>query len=294
MIFKEHSMPQKIEAPQIETISSLDVYGATDRGKQRDRNEDQFLVADLTRGMLLQQTSLPLADQTQLSGKKLGKLLLVADGIGGHQDGDAASRIAVEAITLFTLNSMRWFYALDSGQGPELERELATAMRRAEEALESAGAAQGSSRHMGTTMTIAYLLWPRLYLVHAGDSRAYLLRQRKLRQLTRDHTTGQVLVDRGVIDEDKVDESPFANVLDNALLADVDRKLRLDVTRYELARGDTLLLCTDGVSSMLDDAKLRLLLSRGGPAEETCCELLREANRAGGKDNATAIIAHAR
>lgn len=274
-------------------LGCLDIYGATDRGKQRSRNEDQFLVADLTRGMMLQQTSLPVSDQTQLTGKKLGKLLLVADGIGGHQHGDAASRIAVEAITLFTLNSMRWFYALESGHRAEIEHELAAAMRRAEQALESAGSTQASRQQMGTTMTIAYLLWPKLYVVHAGDSRAYLLRQGALRQLTRDHTTAQALIDRGVLDEEHAEETPFANVLDNAILADVDKTLRPDVTRYELARGDTLLLCTDGLSDMLDDEQLRAALEADSSAEESCCALLRQANQAGGKDNITAIVARA-
>lgn len=278
------------------TAVDLEIHGATDAGRQRSRNEDQFLIADLIRGMDVAQTSLGVEDQTALRARRLGKLLLIADGIGGQHGGQRASRIAVETIAMLTLQSMRWFYGIERGHPPEIERHLAAAMRRAEVELERAGSLRPAAQQMGTTLTVGYLLWPQLYLVHAGDSRCYLQRRGELLQLTRDHTTAQRLVDSGAMDAEAAQHSPFSNILDNAVLADVDRKTRPDVLRYDLEVGDVLLFCTDGLTNMLDDEEVQAVLVNVAQhsAEQACRELINRAKEAGGADNVTTIVVRSR
>ena len=177
----------------------MDCYGLTDVGRVRAVNEDQFLIADLGKSMLIHQTSLSHEDHTRLFGGSQGKLLLVADGMGGHAEGKRASTIAVQTLAHYVLNTMSWFYRLQEGHEADLQEELQAALEECQKSIEVAASASAERRGMGTTLTMAYVLWPRLYVVHAGDSRCYLLRDARLERVTTDHTMAQQLVDRGAL-----------------------------------------------------------------------------------------------
>jgi protein phosphatase len=146
---------------------------------------------------------------------------------------------------------------------------------------------------MGTTLTLAYLLWPRLYVVHAGDSRCYLLRNARLHQITRDHTVAQRLVDQGILPAEEAEESRWSHVLWNCIGGGA-QEMKPDVYKATLRLGDTLLLCTDGLSRCVPEKQIQQILESDRPAEETCKRLIATANAEGGPDNITVVVARFR
>lgn len=272
----------------------IDSYGATDIGKQRRANEDQFLVAGLRKEMLVQQTSVSVDDQTRLTGGMQGKLLAVADGMGGQAGGERASEVAVRTITEYVVNTMPWFFGLDRRHEDDLVEKLAAALETCRARLRAVSQAEPSLASMGTTLTMAYVLWPRAYIVHAGDSRCYRLRDGKLRQLTKDHSLAQQLVDQGTLSPEEVEDSRYEHILHNAIVADDSTELAPVVYKTALANDDTLLLCTDGLTKHLSDADIHAAVTAATSAEEASTELVRRANEAGGSDNVTVVVARFR
>src|SRR5262249_53508250 len=157
--------------------------------------------------------------------------------------------------------------------------------------IETVAAARPEQRGMGTTLTMAYLLWPRLYVVHVGDSRCYLLRSPRLVRITKDQTMAQQLVERSVLAPEEAPQSRWSHVLWSCLGGN-SRQLSAEVYKATLTLGDTLLLCTDGLTNQLRDEDLLRLLQQSGSAEETCRRLVAAANDAGGSDNITVVVAH--
>lgn len=266
----------------------VEAFGKTDRGRVRETNEDQFLIANLNKSMMVEQTSLGLETQTRLHGVLQGTLLVVADGMGGHSYGDVASRVAVEALASYTLNTMPWFFRLDERHGDDLEVVLEEALRRCESAITDLHGGQGD-RKAGTTVTMAYILWPNLYLVHAGDSRAYLRRDGKLYQISHDHTMAQRIAEETGEDPEELAQGRLGHVLANAVGA-AGEAVSPEVKKYDLDGRDTLLLCSDGLTDMLEDEKINAILGSSPGAESACRELLEEAIRAGGEDNVTVVV----
>src|SRR5437764_15158098 len=120
----------------------MDCYGLTDTGKKRPQNEDQFLIADLNKSMLIHQTSLSHEDHTRLFGGSQGQLLLVADGMGGHAEGKRASTIAVQAISRYVLNTMHWFFRLEENREGDLEEELKESLEMCQKSIQAAAEAE--------------------------------------------------------------------------------------------------------------------------------------------------------
>lgn len=269
----------------------LDCFGATHVGRARAVNEDQFLIADLNKSMRLHQTSLGLEHQTRLFGNSQGKLLLVADGMGGQEAGERASQLAVDSLVSYVLNTLHWYFQLDGKEEAEFEKELQAALQHCHAMLQLDADAIPQRRGMGTTLTMAYIIWPRMYVVHVGDSRCYLLRSGKLEQLTRDHTLRQLR--REAADaagqESRVPQGRDGNLLWNTIGAS-DEEPSCDVQCYSLQLDDTILLCTDGLTRHIDDTGIRTVLSGTDSAEMACTQLIEEANKAGGSDNITAVI----
>src|SRR5438132_11092965 len=160
----------------------MDCFGLSNIGKLRSGNEDQFLVADLNKSLLVHQTSLSQDDHTRIFGGSQGQLLLVADGMGGHVGGKQASAIAVQSLEQYVLNTMSWFFRLQENED-DLREELKAALEECQASIEKAASINPERQGMGTTLTMAYILWPWLYVVHAGDSRCYLLRDSRLEQI---------------------------------------------------------------------------------------------------------------
>ncbi len=267
--------------------------GRTDIGKKRESNQDQFLIADLNKSMLVQSTSLNLEAQSRLYGMSHGKLFMVADGMGGHQGGNRASTLAIDLLINQLLNSMHWFFQMDQDQ---TEREqgfiddLKKLMQRAHEAIERESSEDVTTKGMGTTLTMAYVIWPWMYVVHAGDSRCYLLRGDDIQQITRDHTVSRQLMEKGGMTADEAEKSPWSNVLYNALGAGAS-EVNADIHRVALQPRDSILLCSDGLYRYMKDEELKgIMLSELEP-QECCRSMIEVANFRGGADNITAIVA---
>jgi protein phosphatase len=268
----------------------MDCFGLTDVGRERQTNEDQFLIADLNKSMLVRQTSLSYEDPTRLFSGSQGALLLVADGMGGHAAGRQASALAVQSLEHYMLNIMPWFFQLQPDQETDLQEELKSTMEACQRSLEAAAAARPEQRGMGTTLTMAFLLWPRLYVVHVGDSRCYLLHPPRLLRITKDQTMAQQLVEKSVLTPEEAPQSRWSHVLWSCL-GGHSRQFSVEVYRANLTAGDTLLLCTDGLTGQLRDEDLLRLLHQHASAEETCRRLVAAANEAGGSDNITVVVA---
>ena len=163
----------------------MKAFGITDKGKVRPNNEDQFLIAELTKAMRVWQTSLP--EPKLQVGEERAHLFLVADGMGGHRAGERASALAVVAIEQFTLNTFKWFFESDDTRlkRRRCSRSSSPRSRQADARILEEAAEHPELSGMGTTVTMAFHLGAQLCVVHVGDSRAYLYRDGELHQLTR-------------------------------------------------------------------------------------------------------------
>ncbi len=268
----------------------MDCCGLSDVGLARSSNQDQYLIADLSKSMRVHQTSLDLDPESTLFGNSQGKLLLVADGMGGHAAGEQASRLVVEVVTKHFLNSMSWFHRLDADAEANLLDELDDAAHECQARLLDDAASRPERTGMGTTLTLAYVIWPHLHLVHIGDSRCYLYRGSQLRQLTTDHTVAQSLIDAGTSLKADVASSPLGNMLWNVIGGEKGR-LEPQTSQQMLQLGDTVLLCTDGLTRHVSDELLQEILALNLTASQTCDLLVAAANDAGGLDNITLVVA---
>ncbi len=242
-------------------------FGGTETGKMRANNEDAYLLND------------------QLC------LYAVADGVGGSAGGEVASRIAVETLAaslpdlLGEKDSTPPTGALSKtgSDTPALKQALTLANRniRQEQSLnpELSG--------MATTLTAFLLRKGQVFLAHIGDSRAYLLRSGKFQQLTNDHSFVAEQVRAGVLTSEKARMSPYRNVITRAL--GIDEEMKADFTTHALQQDDLLLLCTDGLTGMVEDAEITRLLSFAAP-RDVVQKLLIAANDGGGGDNITAVV----
>lgn len=267
--------------------------GRTDIGKKRDTNQDQYMIADLNKSMLVQSTSLNLEAQSRLYGMSHGKLFMVADGMGGHQGGNRASALAIDLLINQLLNSMHWFFQMDQDR-EEREQgfidDLKRLMQKAHEAIERESSEEKGTKGMGTTLTMAYVIWPWMYVVHAGDSRCYLMRNGELKQLTRDHTVSNQLMEKGGMTADEAEKSPWSNVLYNALGAGASA-VDAEVHRVALEPKDTIMLCSDGLYRYLKDEEIQDMLLNELEPLECCRSFIELANFRGGADNITSIVA---
>lgn len=254
------------------------LFGRTDVGQIREHNEDNFLVADLTRGS----RSLMESDREQRVAER-GTVLGVCDGMGGAAAGEVASQLAVDII----------YEKLAQGDPPANHDELA---RRLVNAVEEAGGrifgearADRTRRGMGTTATIAALLDMRLFVAQVGDSRAYLLRGDKFVQISRDQSLVNQLIEAGQLTEEEAETFEHNNIILQAL--GTAETVQVDLTFVDLRKGDTLLVCSDGLSGMLRADEMREVLLHYREPFDACKELVDRANRAGGHDNITVIVA---
>lgn len=287
MILDTYNLPQ---AHRRSPPGIIDCFGATDRGLVREMNEDQFLVADLRKALHVHHTSLAAAEPSYLTGGTHGQLLLVADGLGGHSCGERASTLAVDCLARFAVNAMHWCARLDECDDQQVFAEWEQALRQCDEQVHAEGERQPERRGMGTTLTMAYVAWPNAYVLHAGDSRCYLLRDGTLAQVTTDHTLAQRFVDAGMIAPEQASQSRFSHVLWNAIGGSSD-SVKAEAHKLELVLGDVLLLCTDGLTKELSDERITEILESDRPAADLCRQLVDEANDEGGDDNCTVVVA---
>ena len=213
------------------------------------------------------------------SGYAGPRLLVIADGVGGHAAGEVASSVAVGVLA--TLDE-------DSPGGDLLDR-LSSAVHTANSHLRDMVNGDPELRGMGTTVTALLRAGARFGLVHVGDSRGYLLREGRLQQITRDHTFVQTLLDEGRITAEEADHHPQRNVITNAL--DGREDVELDLSVRETRAGDRYLLCSDGLSGVVSEDTIRDTLASEASAEVAVEKLVELALKGGGPDNITAIVA---
>lgn len=229
--------------------------GLTDVGRERDHNEDTFLVDEA-----------------------LG-LFLVADGMGGHRAGEVASALARDTVHEY----------VKSGSGAARSDMLDQAIRRANQRVVREGNSNRSQKGMGTTIVALVTDGDALVIAHAGDSRCYRFRDGALQRMTRDHS----LIEELGGDDPAVMAAlaSYSNVITRALGTAPDTAP--DVRRESVKAGDMFLLCSDGLCGPVDDAALQRLLAEGGSLDEQCKRLIAEANERGGPDNISVVLLRA-
>jgi PPM family protein phosphatase len=267
----------------------IDVSGVTHPGHLRENNEDQFYIARLSRALETVQTSLP-ADAVPDRAEEVNYAMVVADGMGGHAAGEVASRLAISGLVALALEIPNWILRLDSQSGPELERRARESVQQIGAMMFKEGRDHEELHGMGSTLTIARSLGRELLVVHVGDSRAYLLRSSQLHRLTKDHTYAQMLVDCGKLAACDVAESRVRHILTNAL-GGSSSTVDVDVDLLRLENGDRVLLCSDGLTDLVDDDTITTALAEAPSAKDACDRLLQLALDRGGRDNITVIVA---
>ncbi|MDQ4095611.1 MAG: Stp1/IreP family PP2C-type Ser/Thr phosphatase [Actinomycetota bacterium] len=230
---------------------NISVGAQSDVGRVREGNEDSYLVHE--------------------------PLFVVADGMGGHLAGDVASSTAVDVI----LNNSDTASASDP-------QSLAELIRSANAAIWEKATNDPSLRGMGTTCTLVLLNENRAHIAHVGDSRAYLLRDGSLRQVTEDHTLVARMVKEGRLQPEEAEHHPQRSIITRALGVDAD--VEVDLDSLDLQAGDRLLLCSDGLSGMIDHSSIESALQDHDDPQDAAEELIRRANAAGGEDNITVVI----
>lgn len=245
----------------------LKCLGGTDRGKRRHHDEDAFLIANLDEARS--------AECLDCDVGSYGVLLAVSDGLGGAPAGEVASRATVHAL----YEELR----ADDVRGDE-KRSLARVVARANQDV-LAAAQRPDRRGMGATLTAGLVRSGAVYLAQVGDSRAYLHRDGSLRQVTKDQSFVQMLVDAGHLTPEQAEHHPQKNVVTQVM--GQERPVRADVGHLPLRHGDRLLFCSDGLFNAIDEEAIARLLLDADPVRA----LIGAANAAGGPDNITVIIA---
>jgi serine/threonine protein phosphatase PrpC len=258
------------------------LFARTDVGQVREHNEDNFLVADLTR----RQRGLMEANRQTLIGPQ-GAVFAVCDGMGGAAAGEIASQLAVDILC------EKMIEGLDDAlpiRRDDLGRRLVRAVEAAGLRIFQEAKVDRTRRGMGTTVTAAALVDDVLFLAQVGDSRGYILRQGTLTQVTRDQSLVNQLIEAGQLTEEEAETFEHNNIILQAL--GTSDTVQVDLTYVELRQGDILLLCSDGLSGMVRFDEIREILRTSSDPLETCKALTERANQAGGHDNITVIVAH--
>ncbi len=236
----------------------MDAYAKTHKGKVRGNNEDAYFVSDMS-----------------------PKLFIVADGMGGHKAGEVASQVAVETVRDFVQQEFE--RADDSAQIDEM---LMNSIRHANAKVYTLSREEEALEGMGTTLTMLYIDRDTLYFAHVGDSRAYILKDGKLEQITDDHSLVGQLLRAGTITEEQARVHPQKNILTNA----VGTALTVEIDLlHRISDGGVVLLCTDGLTTHLDENQITDIMLAGETLETICGALVDKANEAGGQDNITVV-----
>jgi protein phosphatase len=257
------------------------VFGKTDVGRTREHNEDSFVVADLT----TMNATLQPEVRTHRPGPH-GTLFMVADGMGGAAAGEIASALATEVV-LQELDT-RWRHAHD----PDAEvfaRALKAAAETANARIHHYAVEHPENRGMGTTCTIAGFLGDTLYLAQVGDSRGYLIRNGVAQQITKDQSLMQKLVEAGELTAEEAEVSERRNIILQAL--GPEAIVKVDLTSQQVRLGDTLVLCSDGLSGQVRASDIAQIVNEDPDLVAVCRKLIDLANQNGGPDNITVIAA---
>lgn len=286
--------PTAIEsADPSSSIVEVDLAAATHRGLVRANNEDHYLA--LRFGRSLETVSTNIAEGSlEPSFEETGYGLVVADGMGGMAAGEVASRTALCKLVEMVVNTPDWFVRVDRPEDTAtVMRRLTQRFRHIDDELRERAQNNRTLHGMGTTLTVAVSLGSNLLIGHIGDSRAYMLRNKRLHQLTRDDTLAQALIDAGIADTEDTATRAMRHVL-TAAVGSTGEPVDPQVQRLRLNHDDQILLCTDGLTGMVRDEVIALTLLEASSASEACQTLVDLALKAGGVDNVTVVLARYR
>lgn len=256
-------------------------FAQSDVGLIRENNEDSFLVADLTDGVMTPDT----AAFNHMVGKN-GSLFLVADGMGGAEAGEVASRMAVELVTQKILDELRSATSIDD---ESFVRILKRSIEDANVAIFQESHNNKSHQGMGTTLTAAAVCDATIFFAQLGDSRAYLVRNGSITQMTEDQSLVAQLVVSGALRPEEAKGHPQRHVILQAL--GIQSEVNVAISFAALKRGDRAVLCSDGLSGKVEIEEVNEVLQRWANPKDACRRLVELARERGGEDNITVIVA---
>jgi serine/threonine protein phosphatase PrpC len=266
--------------------SEIDVFGLSHTGNVRAENQDHFLIATIHKRVHVALTNLTQQQRLPMEDERLAIFAMVADGVGGGEGGEEASRTALEVAMQYMAESTDCYYRGD-GSDPQFIQLLEEAAIKSHEAVVARAREVAEGRSMATTLTLWMGVWPYCYLLQVGDSRYYMFRDGELTQVSRDQTIAQELLDQGVFTRTMAARSQFSNVLSSSIGGDAATPV---VTRMRNDWNTTHLLCTDGLTKHVADDVIRERLATMTSARQACEQLLADALDAGGTDNISIII----
>lgn len=271
--------------------ADVDMFGITHTGHVRAENQDHFLLATVHPYIVVHGSSLPDVQSLPLLGERLATVLLVADGVGGGDDGGAAARLATEGVMRYVASTLRCYHAVGD-KDTEFDASLRAAAVAAHATVRTEAAMrEDPASRLATTLTMGVVVYPWCYVVQVGDSRAYIHSGGRLRQITRDQTLAQQLVDDGAMSPQDLARSPLSNVLSSAIGGDEATPV---VSRVSVAeRGCTLVFCTDGLTRHVQDEEIAAVCRDIRSSEQGARDLLGLALDRGAVDNVTIVVARA-
>jgi PPM family protein phosphatase len=268
----------------------VEIAAGSHRGHVRENNEDHYLAVRFQRSLETLCTNVE-DGILEPSFDEIGYGMLVADGMGGMAAGEVASRLALCKLVELVVNTPDWIMRLDRRDDVSVVMQrMVQRFRQVDDSLREQAESDNSLLGMGTTLTVAVSLGHDLLIGHIGDSRAYLLRNGKLHQLTSDHTLAQALIDAGISDPDDTATRAMRHVL-TAALGSTAEQADPQIQRLHLCPNDQVLLCTDGLSEMIAKEIITCVLKEASSSKLACQSLVDLALAAGGIDNVTVVLA---
>ena len=262
-------------------LHQIVVFGLSDRGLQRDNNEDHFMVADLTRKVIGVHENQLHPELFHHDIGTRGTILMVADGLGGHEGGEVASRLAVDIVAQALVNAAE--------QALPMSEQIRRAVDIAHEAICQHHGASGRTRHMASTLTVVHVGHGVLTIAQVGDSRAYRCSGGNLTLLTDDQTVVHMMQKKGLLTPEEAQNHPHRNIIVQAL--GQDKSVLPEIQTLPFSHNDYLLLCSDGLSSYVAHERIAEILSSGEDEHVRCRRLVEAANVVGGADNVTVLLA---
>jgi serine/threonine protein phosphatase PrpC len=287
-----HRVPQRIEDKPFDPLSAtvrVEFGGLSHTGKVRTINEDHYMITRLGRDQETLLTNLPKGDVPE-HFQESGYGMVVADGMGGAARGEEASRLAISTLAHLSLQFGRWNLRINDEIAHEVTERAERFYQRIGQAVIDEARTDPSKTGMGTTLTGAFSAGNDLFVCSVGDSRVYLFRHGRLLQLTRDQTYSQLLADLGQIPQHEVSTHHLRHILTDAIGVGAG-KVNVTVRHLPLLNEDVLLLCTDGLTEMVDEEEIAGVLMRGQSAQDACQTLVDVALEHGGIDNVTVLLA---
>ena len=239
-------------------------YGITNRGKVRAENQDSFVIEYIESRECL--------------------AAVVCDGMGGENAGSIASTLASKIFISYFVDRIM----ASRAKNPDMKRHMLNACRKANDIVYSYSCFSANYSGMGTTLVAAAIMGNNAVIANVGDSRAYLITRKKITQITKDHSYVQTLIDKGILTKEQARRHPKKNTITRAL--GVDETVECDIFPCKLAKGERLLLCTDGLTNLVTDEEILKTAQAHKSPEELCRKLIDQAMEAGATDNVTAVV----